>query len=321
MPSRWLARVGSPARSGSAMPMAHTNAACKANTGSQNLPACGTIRLMRGRTLNTAWFAPTILILLLVSEPSYSLQWEPSLASTGSLRTGGARLMSSDALKMGDGNIALITYWEVRTPHDLDMYRCVDTVDSAFQEKGEQCWRAQRPSGRGPVVTEGVLSSNDICGRPDNLGGVSDAAYCSFSRPFVIRTPYFGVFVEPLKDQGLVSVSDAGHELFLTSPPWPSEAFLEVRAAKRDDRSFFARAHTTRQILELADADTRCDLVTISNREWAACRTGDAPSVTTNYMIQRDTIYEVSFSRGVPAEVRARIDRVFSTLEPLPREN
>lgn len=229
--------------------------------------------------------------------------------------------MSSDALKMGDGNIALITYWEMRTSHDLDMYRCVDTVDSDFQEKSEQCWRAQRPSGRGPDMNEGVRSSNDICGRPDNFGGVSDAAYCSFSRPLVIRTPYFGVLVEPLKDQGLVSVSDAGRELLLTSPPWPGDVLLEVRAIKRSDRSFFARAETTRQILELADTDTHCDLVIISNREWAACRVGDAPNVTTNYMIQGDTIYEASFSLDVPAEVRARIDRILSTIEPLPREN
>jgi hypothetical protein len=49
----------------------------------------------------------------------------------------------------------------------------------------------------------------------------------------------------------------------------------------------------------------------------AACRSRDAP-VGTNHLILGDTIYEVSFSLGIPAEVRARIDRVFSTFEPLP---
>lgn len=87
------------------------------------------------------------------------------------------------------------------------------------------------------------------------------------------------------------------------------------------DRSFFSQAKTTRQILDLADSNTRCDLITISGRDWAACRSNDTPNVTTNYLIRGDTIYEVSFSQGTRAGVRARIDRIFASLEALPREN
>lgn len=265
-----------------------------------------------------AWFEAFVCALFLVASPLHAQQWKPSLASTASLRTGEAKLVSSDSLEMDGGNIALITYWEARSSHSLDVYRCIDVVDSAFEQISQQCWSALRPTGRGPVVNEDVRSSNDICGSPDDLSGISEAAYCAFTQSAVIRTPYFGVVIEPLEDEGLVSVSDDGHTLLITSPPWPSSMFLEVRATRRRERDFFADAETTPEILELADDETQCELITISNREWAACRSNDAPTISTHYLIHDDMLYEVSFNEHVPAEARLRLDRIVSTLDPLP---
>jgi hypothetical protein len=91
------------------------------------------------------------LVLLsvgLFSAASHAQQWQPSLATTASLRTGKAELVTSDALDLGTGRIALITYWELRTTDDLDVYRCIDIVDSQFASERQECWRVLRPSGR-----------------------------------------------------------------------------------------------------------------------------------------------------------------------------
>jgi hypothetical protein len=156
---------------------------------------------------------------------------------------------------------------------------------------------------------------------PVDLGGISQAAYCSFTRPSEIRTPYFEIVIEPLEDEGLVSVSDQGRTLFITSPPWPGAAFLEVRASNRRERDFFERTETTRGILELEDGETQCELITISNREWAVCRSNDAPNIRTRYRIAGDMLYEVSFNDDVRGDVRLRSDRIFSTLDPVQGEN
>jgi hypothetical protein len=247
-------------------------------------------------------------------------QWQPSLASAASLRTARATLVSSDVLKKDGDRVALITYWEARTSDNLDVYRCVDLVDSAFKELGEQCWRALRPTGRGPIVTKGVVSSNDICRKPDNLNGFSEAAYCSFERRAVIATPYFRLVIEPFQDRGLVAVSDQGHTLLVTNPPWPGSAFFEVRATNRRDRALFAAVKTTRAIPSLADDKTNCKLVTVSNREWAACRSDDAPNVRTYYLVRDDLLYEVSVTANAPDAARAVLDRMLSTLEPIAQE-
>jgi len=54
-----------------------------------------------------------------------------------------------------------VTYWEVRSSRDLDIYRCVDVVDKAFTAVSQTCWSALalRPSGRGPAVRSGILTT------------------------------------------------------------------------------------------------------------------------------------------------------------------
>lgn len=254
--------------------------------------------------------------LLLLAGAAQAQQWQPSLASTASLRTGGAHLVSSDALTIEDGKAALITYWEARTSHNLDVYRCVDVVDATFTPISQQCWSALRPSGRGPSTIDDVRSSHDLCGRPDNLAGISEAAYCAFDRPFVVQTPYFALMVEPLEDEGLVSVSDDGHTLFLTSSPWPSSAFFEVRMIDKSDRAFFAEVESTREILDLVDADIECELATIADLDWAVCRSTTTAGARTYYRIAGERLYEVAFSEDVAEAVRQRIERMFVSLDP-----
>ena len=49
--------------------------------------------------------------LVVIGTASHAAEWEQTLASTSSLRTGGARLVSSDVLRGDNGESALITYW------------------------------------------------------------------------------------------------------------------------------------------------------------------------------------------------------------------
>ena len=89
------------------------------------------------------------LVLFAAIFPVQAAEWEQTLATTSSLRTGGARLVASDALKLDDGESALITYWEV--PHDaagMDIYRCVDVVGQQFSPRRQTCWKVLTPAGR-----------------------------------------------------------------------------------------------------------------------------------------------------------------------------
>jgi hypothetical protein len=77
------------------------------------------------------WFALALLVTLLPAQAAD--EWERTLATTASLRTGDARLVASDALGLGDGDSALVTYWEIlRDAGHLDVYRCVDVVGQGF---------------------------------------------------------------------------------------------------------------------------------------------------------------------------------------------
>jgi hypothetical protein len=98
---------------------------------------------------------------VLSAEPA-AAQWVHSLATIASLRTGHAALTSSNAIKLSGDRLALITYWELRTAHDLDVYRCIDVVDNAFNAVRETCWSALRPSGRVPAVLKNVPGRNGI---------------------------------------------------------------------------------------------------------------------------------------------------------------
>lgn len=78
---------------------------------------------------------------------AHAAEWEQTLASTSSLRTGGARLVSSDVLQVDESETALITYWEssTQTPN-RNIYRCVDIVGSDFAPIRQTCWRVLTPA-------------------------------------------------------------------------------------------------------------------------------------------------------------------------------
>lgn len=269
----------------------------------------------------STWSRAALAGAILVSSAVEAEQWVSSLATTASLRTGGATLVSSDALHMDDGQIALITYWERRAGNDLDIYRCVDVVDESFHEINQQCSSVLRPTGRGPIVIDHAESSRDICDEPDDFGDISKIAYCPLESATQIRTPYFEITIEPLGDKGLVSVSGGGRVLSLTGVPWPGSSFLEVRAIDRRDRAFFADARTTRDIVRLANGDTHCRLTTSGSRDWATCQSADEPSTTVRYLIEAKILYEISFRADVTADVRRTIDAILTTFDTRPRSD
>ena len=124
-----------------------------------------------------------LLLLLPLCVTANAAEWEQSLATVPALRTGGASLVSSDALMIEGGRYALITYWESRSPDDVDFYRCVDIADSTFATVRQDCWKALRPTGRDPVRISQVTSSDDICGRQNaasNSEGVRNLGHERF---------------------------------------------------------------------------------------------------------------------------------------------
>lgn len=76
--------------------------------------------------------------------------WQKTGATTASLRTGGAYLVSSDAIEVDDEKTALVTYWI--WPEGVDnqeVYRCVDIVATVdFAHAAQRCWKILRARGR-----------------------------------------------------------------------------------------------------------------------------------------------------------------------------
>ena len=100
----------------------------------------------------TRWFALSLLAMLLPAQAAE--EWEPTLATTSSLRTGGARLVASDALSLDAGESALVTYWEIqRDAGNRDVYRCVDVVGQDFAPQHQTCWKVLTPAEPRPAPT------------------------------------------------------------------------------------------------------------------------------------------------------------------------
>ena len=76
--------------------------------------------------------------------------WQKTGATTSSLRTGGAYLVSSDAIEVDDEKTALITYWILPEGADnQEVYRCVDIVATIdFAHAAQRCWKVLRALGR-----------------------------------------------------------------------------------------------------------------------------------------------------------------------------
>jgi len=90
--------------------------------------------------------------LAVIATSAQAAEWEQTLASTSSLRTSGARLVSSDVLKGDDGESALITYWESDpSGSNRDIYRCVDIVGADFAPLRQSCWKVLTPAGARPA--------------------------------------------------------------------------------------------------------------------------------------------------------------------------
>jgi hypothetical protein len=88
-------------------------------------------------------------VLVLIATTCHAAEWEQTLASTSSLRTGGARLVSSDVLERDRGESALITYWESgQIGPNRNIYRCVDIVGADFTPLKQTCWKVLTPELR-----------------------------------------------------------------------------------------------------------------------------------------------------------------------------
>ncbi len=76
--------------------------------------------------------------------------WQKSGATTASLRTGGAYLVSSDAIEVDDEKTALVTYWiGPEGSESQDVYRCVDIVATVdFAHAAQKCWKVLRAGDR-----------------------------------------------------------------------------------------------------------------------------------------------------------------------------
>jgi hypothetical protein len=262
-----------------------------------------------------------IILLLLVGSAVQAEPWESSLASVASLRTGGASLVSSDSMRLDHGQFVLITYWEARSGSNLDVYRCVDITDSSFATVSQQCWRALRPTGRGPRVIDGVTSSQDLCGQPESPSRFSAIAFCAFSDPFTVQTAYFKVVIDPFDSEGLVAVREEGRYLLVTDEALPASAFFEVRADGPAAYPELSGLTGPEELLGQPPEGLLCEAATISGREWIRCQASETPLSVAHYTMTDGTVYSVVFSFDASLAASQTIRLMFDSLQLLGSDN
>ncbi len=258
---------------------------------------------------------PRIILSMLVCTAARAEPWESSLASVASLRTGGARLVSSDSIQLEPEKVALITYWEARSESDLDIYRCVDITDSSFATISQRCWRALRPTGRAPRVVDGVTSSQDLCGQPNSPSRNSSIAFCAFSNPFTVQTAYFKVVLDPFEDGGLVAVRDEGRYLLVTDEKLPASVFFEVRAASAAAYPELLGLAGPEDLLARPPEGLMCEPATISETQWIRCEAPDAPLSVIHYSMTGSTVYSVVFNSDASLADSQTLGLMFDSLQ------
>lgn len=242
-----------------------------------------------------------ILVLLSFVGLAEAAEWEQSLATVPSLRTGGASLVSSDAVEIESDRYALITYWESRSRNDVDFYRCVDIADSTFATVRQDCWKALRPTGRAPATVSGVTSSDDICGEPNRAVGAESIAFCNFSESLVLTTPFFEIALSPFEQGGLVAVREQGRHLIVVDESLPASVLLEVRAGNLADQSELTEATSAADIVRQPPDGFQCAVEDFAGREWAVCRPDSAAASIVQFLIDGDTLYQAGFDSDVSA--------------------
>lgn len=256
------------------------------------------------------------LFLFLLFGIANGAEWEQSLATVPALRTGGASLVSSDALTIEGGRYALITYWESRSRDDVDFYRCVDIADSTFATVRQDCWKALRPTGRGPVTVSHVTSSDDICGPPNAASTTESVAFCAFSRSFVLATPYFEIALSPFETGGLVAVREQGRHLIVSDSGLPASVLLNVRAGILADEPELAGIASTDDLAADPPEGQQCSIEEFAGRKWAGCRADSFPTNVVQYLIEGDTVYQVGFNTDLSAADLAVVRATMRSLRP-----
>jgi hypothetical protein len=60
----------------------------------------------------------------------------------------------------------------------------------------------------------------------------------------------------------------------------------------------------------------KCDLLTVSGRTWAACRSTTSPDSRTRYLVDDDKLYEISYTNDLPEAVRQQVDSILASFRP-----
>ena len=225
-------------------------------------------------------------------------------------------MVSSDALDVGGGHFALITYWENRSPKDLDFYRCVDITDSSFATVRQTCWKALRPTGNGPATISDVTSSSDICGQPETGTGAEGIAFCTLSRSFVVDTPYFEIALSPFEHGGLVAIRERGRHLLVADTKLPASVLLELRASDLATNPELSGITATQDFVGRPPPGFRCSVDDLAGRKWAECQREDGSASVAEYLVERGTVYQVGFDADVSAADRETIQIMIQSIRP-----
>lgn len=255
-----------------------------------------------------------ILLVLVPVASATAQQWESSLASVASLRTGGASLVSSDSLSLNHGQYALITYWEARSDSDLDIYRCVDITDSSFEPISQECWKVLRPTGRAPRVAESVTATGDLCGDPGSDRVLNVIAFCAFSEPFVVRTPHFELTLAPFENGGQVAVRENGRYILVTDDELPASVVFEVRADSLAAYPELAGMASPEELIEQAPDAVQCRWTDVAGNQWVRCETTDFPFTIAHYLMTDGIVYSVSFDSDTSTADGQTLGVMFNSL-------
>jgi len=165
-------------------------------------------------------------------------------------------------------------------------------------------------------VIDGATSSRDLCGQPDADSTFGVIAFCSFSDPLVVQTPYFRIVLAPFEGGGLVAVREDGRYLLVTDEELPASVFLEVRANIPAAYPELAGLTRPEELLGESPDGLQCEPTTIAGRAWVRCQASESPQSVSHYLMADGAVYSVVFAFNTSRADGEAIESMLNSLQP-----
>lgn len=139
-------------------------------------------------------------------------------------------------------------------------------------------------------------------------------AFCGFSDPFAVQTPYFKILLTPFEGGGLVAVREEGRYLLVTDEEFSASAFLEVKVDSPAAYPELSGLSGPEGLLSQAPKGLQCKPTTVKGIDWVRCQSSESPQNVTYYFMAGGAVYSVAFDPNASRASGEAIKSMFDSL-------